>query len=469
MKSLPHFLLIFLIIISVQTFAQTCNCSTQLLDAKDKIEHNYAGFKDKVNDQTRAMYQRATNKALAQAKNVHQPAYCVALINQWLKFFKDGHIQIGRNRMSDEKESADLQKRIAAMETIHLSPAILSKIATAKSLEGIYTSGAGDMRIAIIRSPNSYRTYAGVILQAKAPWKAGQVILELKEKQANHTIEGITYDRYFIPVSAVLTISPHSIGSWKREGLEAAKPQTAIYKSKEIESRQLSAETLYLKIGSFNQRNAKAIDSIIQSNQKLLEQSPNLILDLRNNGGGSDFTYQPLLPYIYTHPIRSEGTEVLASAGNIKGWAALLAMKDLPAEQKQSINELIEKMKANPGQFIIQSETRFITLDSVKNYPKKIAILMDGNCGSTTEEFLLTAKQSSKVILMGQHSAGVLDYANVRGGDFEGIPYTLYWATTRSGRIPLGKGIDNIGIKPDQLLNPEKDWLIEAQSFLERK
>lgn len=441
----------------------------QLLDAKDKIEHNYAGFNNKVNDQTMASYKKATDNALKQAVNVHQPAYCVALINQWLNFFKDGHLQIGRNRMSAEKESSDLQKRIAALESIHVPQAMLSKLSTAKSVEGIYNNEDRDLRIAIVRSPNSYRMYAGVILQGKAPLKTGQVILELKEQMPNHTIYGIDYDRYLIPVSGLMPVTPQSIGSWKREGRETITAQLAINKSKEIESRQLSAQTLYLKIGSFNQRNARAIDSLIKVCQKLLEQSPNLILDLRNNGGGSDFTYKPLLPYLYTNPIRSEGTEVLASAGNITGWASLLAMKDIPSQQKQSINELIEKMRSNPGHFITQSETTILTLDSVKNYPQKIAILMNGNCGSTTEEFLLTAKQSTKVTLMGQRSAGVLDYANVRGADFEGIPYTLYWATTRSGRIPLGKGIDNIGIEPDQILNIKKDWIVEAQSFLEKK
>jgi len=45
---------------------------------------------------------------------------------------------------------------------------------------------------------------------------------------------------------------------------------------------------------------------------------------------------------------------------------------------------------------------------------------MNGRCGSTAEQFLLEPRQSRRVTLLGTHSLGVLDYANVRDKSFCG-------------------------------------------------
>lgn len=125
-------------------------------------------------------------------------------------------------------------------------------------------------------------------------------------------------------------------------------------------------------------------------------------------------------------------------------------------------------MEQHKGQLVSFSEDRKISFDSVAAHPEKIIILINKNCGSTAEEFLLLAKQSRKVTLMGEHTAGVLDYANMRGADFNNMPYMLYWATSRSRRIDRGSAIDNIGIAPEKNLTLEQDWIEEAKHYAEK-
>jgi len=101
-------------------------------------------------------------------------------------------------------------------------------------------------------------------------------------------------------------------------------------------------------------------------------------------------------------------------------------------------------------------------------FPKRVAILINKRSASTTEQFLLFAKQSSKVILLGENSQGALDYSNMRELNFSCFPYVLYYATTRSRRLNIGQGIDNAGIAPDHYLDKNSDWIQETLKFFEK-
>lgn len=456
---------LFLFIISSTSFAQPCNCNQEFKYVKDKIEKNYAGFKDKVNAKTEATYHKRTQAALEQSKSITKPAHCVYLINEWLTFFKDGHIQIGRNRISKEKEEAKLQERIQAMKRLSLSSQELANLKNTKGIMGIYWNEDSTSRIAVIKNKTHFRDYAGIVISSKAGrWLPGQIILELKS--GKDTLKGIMYDRYYIPTTISLQIKENALGAFKREG--SKQSSTEPVSEATVSSKALSAKTLYIKISTFNQLNAKNIDSLFKANRSNLSKMPYLILDLRNNGGGADFAYRPITPYIYTNTFRNIGADVLATDDNIAGWAAIATTNGLPPDQKVFISEVIKKMEQGKGKLVSFSDDSNTSLDSVAPYPQKVIILINKNCGSTTEEFLLLAKQSSKVTLMGEHTAGVLDYSNMRGADFSCMPYMLYWATSRSRRIDEGIAIDNVGIRPDQVLKPEQDWINEAKNYVEK-
>ena len=450
---------------SYAAFAQECNCNKEFLYIKDKIELNYAGFNDKVNSKTEPAYRRHTEVVIEKSKLITKPAYCVSLINDWLKFFRDGHIQVGRNRISGAIEEQWLKKRIREIEQFNLAKEELAALKSTKGITGLYWDKDSTARIALVKNKNSFRDYAGIVISSKkGKWLPGQVILELKG--GRDMLKGIYYDKYCIPNSISLEVKQHTLGSWTREG--TARRNQTVETEAMVASKVLSAKTLYMKISTFNQSNASNIDSLFKANNSKLSNTPNLILDLRDNGGGADFAYGPIIPYLYTGPIRSIGADVRSTADNIAGWAAIATTDGLPQDQKVFINEVIRKMTDSKGEAVSFSEDHDITLDSIAPYPKKVIILINNNCGSTTEEFLLMAKQSSKVTLMGGHTAGVLDYSNMRGGEFSCMPYMLYWATSRSRRIDHGKAIDQVGIQPDQVLSYELDWVDEARRYAEK-
>ena len=59
--------------------------------------------------------------------------------------------------------------------------------------------------------------------------------------------------------------------------------------------KQISNETNYFRIHSFDFENKTVIDSILKENKEKLISKENLIIDVRNNGGGSDLSYYPMM------------------------------------------------------------------------------------------------------------------------------------------------------------------------------
>ena len=233
-------------------------------------------------------------------------------------------------------------------------------------------------------------------------------------------------------------------------------------------ARALSDETFLITIPSFALKYKPGLDALTKQHDAEIKRRSNLIIDVRGNGGGDTWAFTSLLPYVYTQPFVEVGSDILVTKENIDAWEAhitpisaaerrttadrLRAMIRTPKAEKVTrawFADKLKKMRAAPeGTFICCDADSCDPLPEVFPLPSRVAILMDRQCGSTTEQFLLLARQSKKVTLFGQPSAGVLDYSNVRlftlpsGNCFLAIP------TTRTRRLPKDP-IDNIGIAPD--------------------
>jgi C-terminal processing protease CtpA/Prc len=226
---------------------------------------------------------------------------------------------------------------------------------------------------------------------------------------------------------------------------------------------------LYFSIPSFSWEAKSIINSLFASNKDNLSKTSNLILDLRNNGGGSDDVYYTISPYLYTQPIKGIGVDMLASNDNIKGWELMLQEPNLPSENKAVYQKMVDKLKLNLNQNVNIVEDYIDSSYTPMLFPKNVVILINEGCASTTEQFLLEAIQSKKVTLMGQNTSGTLDYSNLRESHFCEIPYKIWTPTTRSRRIDIGAGIDGKGIKPNIYLTEKQDWIEEAINFLNAK
>lgn len=447
---------------------QPCDRTKAFDSVRVFMKENYAGYNDKVRPANQKEFNKLTSKQLQLLKKVKNDAQYFRVIASWLEFFKDKHVSVS---VPFDTANGKLARQIAETENKKLDAALLDKLEKTdpSAIEGIYHTADTTYKVAVVKSDNGFRRYAGIILTSKAPeWKPGNVKFELIPA-GNQQYDVIWYNKFHHPIFTQLDFEKGN--SFQKEGWykagyksnQQSRPYTPPFPEENTLNaffKQLDDQTAYLRIGSFDADYIQEIDSVVKTNKVLLEKLPYLVIDLRGNGGGADISYRPLKRLIYTDPVKNIGVDLVATTYNIDATITIInSISGIPAAEKKEYNDLMEQARQSKSRMFNFFPDRTDTLQSIP-FPQKVAVVMNSRCASTTEQFILEARQSKKVTLFGTHTMGVLDYANVRERNFACPSFSLHYPTTRSRRIDIGQGIDNVGIMPDVTLDFTKEgWL----------
>lgn len=232
---------------------------------------------------------------------------------------------------------------------------------------------------------------------------------------------------------------------------DSIKPP-AINENKIYEFKALTDKINYLKLSGFSRKHIKTINHFLDSLHKVLSAKPYLIIDLRDNSGGSDEAWQKLLKYTCDGVLYTDKVEVWASENNISYYEKyrFASKPTLDKLKKQQRNQFITVAKKKKIKY------KRSTL-SVK--PLKIIILQNKLTASTAEDFILYAMQSKKVITMGANTAGFTGYGNVVP---VASPNNVFILNTTTNRFQNGRKYEFLGIPPQLPLTKDKDWVQEA-------
>ncbi|WP_270087110.1 S41 family peptidase [Sphingobacterium sp. SYP-B4668] len=476
-KALLSCLILFLslIIPAKHVMAQDrCDCSSELTWVKNTFEKNDAGFGYILNEKGQKAYEDHTALLMHQAKDIRTKNDCKNLIYNWLRFFRKGHI--GVIVLNEEKQSVPILKldsnKIRNHETLGLDERrFQDQIAKQHEPSPIGVWESSPYKVGIVPTDSGY---SGVLLDAPGtPWKKDQIKFKLYPDG-----DSFRATLWFRDFSVKENVPVHFIGNniIHIEGMSFFLRKSRKFEDKPLVKNyinylythspyyeQLSVRTGYLRIPSFAMSNKTAIDSVLRTHHENIINAHNLIIDLRNNGGGSDWAYSSLIPYIYTNPIRTVGVELLST--ELNNMAVLELSQDTLYGEKQraEFKETYERLNADLGNFVRVREANVTvdSMDSILPNPLRVAILVNEYCASTTEQFLLEAKQSSKVKLYGSSTFGALDFSNMTSAISPSGEFQLWYCRSKSLRIP-GMEIDGSGIQPDYYLDPsisQKDWV----------
>lgn len=484
-KAVSGIAFLMLLVTSQFAAAQDCHCQDNVKFVINKIEANYSGFTDKVNASNKAAYAMLKDSLLRQsaAEKDFASASCVNLIQKYIAFFKDGHMYTSQYMQPPAPNPDTIRNQFKSWPKINYSKASFIKYLQSgtkhKPLEGIWTIADQSYSVGLIYEKGTYNAF--IIKADSLYWMPGQVkfkIPELPKSKSvyylrNHTADTVEMN-FKTPEQNVLETGMYGI--WYKTDLKtgnaisAWKPVNTSLSNQIVSFTRLNDKTNVLTIKNFDSRYLRAIDSVVNANASLLGKTDNLIIDVRGNGGGADISYRSLKKYLYTNPYRIIGVDYWCSPDNVEKFSMLTKDMDFPEESRKTFKRYADSMSVHlNGYWSPFPEILEEKMDTVLTYPKRVAVLMDENCGSTTEQFLMDpVSNSKKVTKIGQHSAGILDYASLHGIHMPCGYLDINYATAKSRRVKMGKGIDNKGLQPDIKLDKRVDWINYAKQYLEK-
>ena len=173
----------------------------------------------------------------------------------------------------------------------------------------------------------------------------------------------------------------------------------------------------------------------------------NLVVDIRGNMGGSDNAYEPLLKLLYDHEGTEDAMEYRVSD------LAVAHVREFAGDTERGRGKIARMERTPAGEFLTDGpKTYRIHYDSVSPRPRRAGLLIDGKVGSSGEQLVLEVRASSRrTTVYGQdNTLGCLDFSNCEILYFPQDPTRwMMLPTTRSCRVPEGRGIDSAGIAPD--------------------
>ncbi|UII26061.1 S41 family peptidase [Fulvivirga maritima] len=321
-------------------------------------------------------------------------------LTEWLKFFRDGHLAIRLINDKEKEKTASSQKEFDDWETYSVKEEKFKKYLRKNNqpdYEGIWE--VESFRIGIKKEKD---TYIGFIIESDTEnWQKDQVKLKISESKnetkavfykADHS--AVTSDTVTMMGNNHLQIGEVVLTRLYPEVED--QPQFVQYfkmlNAKEPYLEVLNKTTLYLRIPSFEAHYKNQIDSLLEVNKAKITSTKNLIIDIRDNGGGSDSSYDGIIPYLYTNPIRVVLPEFLSTKLNNQRMLDLIndPKYGLDEASKKWAKSMYDKLDKKLGEYVSLSDSTVSVdkMDSVYAYPANVGIIINEGNASTAEQFL---------------------------------------------------------------------------------
>jgi hypothetical protein len=276
------------------------------------------------------------------------------------------------------------------------------------SIEGIYYYGKKYMTVGVCRTAKK-DSLIGVVLHTQFPnWRVGQIAFILKEYQHNRfRFYGSSLDTkiFYLLRNEKLMRGMLTESKWTKFPDKLDHVNIA-YTEPTYQFKTLPGNIKYLRLGSFASNNEQvAISQKFFESMKDSLTSKQVIVDLRNNGGGG---YKNSAKFI----------------------------------------NLLQHYALNGG----------------KSY-----VIINNRTVSDAEQFTVRFKGSDGVITLGENTNGMIAYGNNTGRSdtLSSKKYRLYITDMRDQRNYVQ--YEDIGIAPDVYLDPDKDWIEQVLAYIKNQ
>lgn len=457
-----RYLSILFCFLTIHSFAQDCNCSTQFEFVKKYYEENNPAFQTIRSD--RKLLKAYTDSVAQISRRVAKEQrndLCNIYFIQYVNLLKDHHsgIELNLQRVADFSsqqgiDSFKLSAKYHSFEIKKIDTAqVIARLKNAprNKIEGLYKLG-DKIRIAILENGKDH--YEGIVLRSTELLEVGHVLLTFDKEEDN--TYGCMYHLGLLGFNFNTAYSNHI------RLVDGNLPKLGYYRNGTVpvrdqwEFKLLDSNTCYLAIRSFASELKPQLDSLYQAVIPQIQKHKYLVLDLCDNVGGDESSYFDLLPLICTKPLKLDQMSVWITEDNIKAFEARR-----PADDK-----LIARMRNAPVNSFLSLNTGIRENWTIQGTasPEKVAILFNRSTASAGEGLIVYAMQSTKVITLGEHSGGYVGYGDIRTKEIPCGEFTLITTTTKwrdKSKYELS------GIPPMRALKKDTDWVKAAVEALE--
>jgi hypothetical protein len=422
-----------------------------------KIQTVYAGYKDKVNP--------AKFENLVKSIKMSSSLDTFMLFSKLTSYFKDHHLSLYQWIYPKDIDTLQCEKNYN----------YLSNVKIENNKEGYWIDESNSNIIFICRSLDSY--LSGFVIESKKKIPRGYRLLKFSRPNGSKMLTDFmnisgryrTFTESYFKNPNVLVVSSYS--KWRKIdnyhfGMLSGKEETIYLPS----FKQLDNDNVLVTMPNFNKGSSRIYDSLIKSNENIIANTKNVLIDIRGNGGGVINCFYSLLPYIYTNTIYTCEASVLASTDVIEDTKA---RRELYFNKKDTSSvKLYEdylKLLNDKRDDFVYTPSDSLPCKQVKNNVKNVALIINHGCRSAAELMVLYFKQSTKVKVFGEPTAGAVDYLDMLTYSLPKTKYGLWVATAKRKLSSINPSYDRTGIIPDITIGDNTlDWVDFTRKYYEK-
>ncbi len=390
-------------------------------------------------------------------------------------FFKDRHLDLVRTRAASPVDTALCRanyKRVMRYFKRERRP---------ERYEGFWVNDYNNCIIALKREGRRPLAYKGYVVASRDTGMLypGMTGLDFEQDAAGSYfgmfVSGYTGSRFYVTTrfrsDTLFTTGANS--KWRRlphvdPGLLGRLPVF----DKRARGELLDEDNYLMVLPGNTEENTLLAGNIVKRDYKKIAGAKNLIIDLRNNLGGTIRTYFPLMPFIYTGPIARTDGFIYCTEDGIRNEeesiAAYCKKGAVDSGQLKAWMAFVEEKRKKIGSFVAGYADTLV-YDSVMHRPQRVALIINYACQSAAEMMLLECRQSNKVKLFGEHTMGAIDQLNYFPITLPSGRYRLMMATGKRKIPPGGTPIDGTGIYPDvPISDAVPDWVEFVKTYYEK-
>jgi hypothetical protein len=306
-------ILLLLLLAGFQLSAQqNCDCRPELDFVYEQIKTTES-YKYQIKDEMSDLFEKTYQQLGRQMTTPLTQVQCFEKLTQLLGLIKDKHALLmgtARDYKVSDLEDSRFIETYRKSEVFTQFPKtdrdliVLEKELKQKPIEdveGIYTVGT-DFRLGMYRIDQTDSLVAVVLESTSAVWAPGHVYLYMRESDlSNHYDIIVNSQIYKVPVYKSMQLVEHGIlyGNIMKENIKENHTYINPEAQEAYVLKSLNDKTQYVWLDDFgrNTENANKRDALVAQMDKELKAA-NLIVDLRNNGGGATKISWPIVKKI---------------------------------------------------------------------------------------------------------------------------------------------------------------------------